>query len=98
MSTFKIGDEVEWTSQAGGQTRTKRGKVVEVVPPDSLPAIYRVECITARDHESYIIRAVALGRADPKRRSTYWPRVSQLMPSPSQDRSDARSTHPQHKE
>lgn len=28
MSTFKVGDEVEWTSQAAGSTTTKRGIVV----------------------------------------------------------------------
>jgi len=29
---FKVGDIIEWTSQAGGHTKAKRGTVVAVLP------------------------------------------------------------------
>jgi hypothetical protein len=32
---FTIGQTVEWSSQAAGSTKTKRGRVVAVVPPSS---------------------------------------------------------------
>lgn len=32
MSQFKVGDSVQWTSQAGGSTKTKIGTVVALVP------------------------------------------------------------------
>ena len=39
MIAFIVGDLVEWTSQAAGHSKTKRGKVVAIVPkgvsPDS---------------------------------------------------------------
>jgi hypothetical protein len=63
-----VGDEVTWTSQAGGVTKTKTGKVVHIVPPGEKPTDVR-EPGMRRDHESYIVRA--LGRR-------YWPRVSHL--------------------
>lgn len=34
---FAIGDQVEWTSQAGGYTKTKQGTVLAVVPKDADP-------------------------------------------------------------
>lgn len=32
---FRKDDVVEWTSQAGGRSKTKRGVVVAVVPPET---------------------------------------------------------------
>lgn len=34
---FQVGDDVEWTSQAGGQAKTKVGKVIAVIPPRVMP-------------------------------------------------------------
>jgi hypothetical protein len=31
---YAVGDTVEWTSQAGGITKTKRGKVLKFIPPE----------------------------------------------------------------
>jgi len=33
MRKFKVGDKVEWTSQARGRSRKKKGKVVAIAPP-----------------------------------------------------------------
>ena len=81
--TFKVGDEAEWTSQAGGHTKTKQGKVVAVVPVlvrpftvarKHLEGRYNLHDIDGglgmRRHESYLI--------DVKGR-LYWPRVSALQ-------------------
>lgn len=84
---FKVGDAVEWTSQAGGFARTKRGEVIEVVPPGRDPTTKIRDRGMYRDHESYVVRAVALGRRSGDRRATYWPRASSL-------RSAARSSGP----
>jgi len=34
MTNFKVGDKVQWTSQAGGHYTTKHGTVVRVVKRD----------------------------------------------------------------
>jgi hypothetical protein len=70
--TFKVGDIVEWTSQAAGCTRTKRGEVVEVVPAgcQPVPMSKNRNPGNARDHESYLVRVKGAG--------LYWPRVSAL--------------------
>jgi len=69
---FRVGDEVEWTSQAGGYRKTKRGVVMAVVPPGGLPRLqdFRAETYIGRGHESYIVHVKGIGR--------YWPRVKQL--------------------
>lgn len=36
-STFQVGDEVTWTSQSSGYTRTKTGTIEEVVPVGKQP-------------------------------------------------------------
>src|SRR5687767_1847502 len=35
--TFELGARVQWTSQAGGNTTTKAGEVVAIVPPGIYP-------------------------------------------------------------
>jgi len=73
VEKFVVGDEVEWTSQAAGITRTKRGTVIEVVPagqfPSRKPGRNDLACLS-RDHDSYVVSV--------KGRGTYWPRASQL--------------------
>ena len=75
MSAFKVGDGVVWDSQAAGVWRVKCGEVVEVVPAGKYP-VRKVDGGFTRDHESYVVRASAVGRKGPAR--TYWPRVSAL--------------------
>lgn len=69
----KLGDMVQWTSQAGGCTRTKRGAIVAVVPAGTMPDTRKVSRYgggMARDHESYLVKVPGKG--------TYWPRVNAL--------------------
>lgn len=69
MSTFKVGDRVRWTSQAGGYTRAKVGVVERIVPPKGQAGL-KVTQFCQRDHESYIVRVNGRG--------LYWPLVSKL--------------------
>ena len=77
--TFLVGDSVTWSSQAAGATRTKVGRVVEVVPAKHRPKAKKKDNGMRRDHESYVVHARAL-RDDRKNNTPrlYWPRVSQL--------------------
>lgn len=85
---FKVGDLIEWTSQAGGYNRTKIGIVIKALPiglaPDDfggfggnnlLWKIHRPG--KGRNHESYII---ALPHPD-KPTEFFWPKVGQLTKS-----------------
>ena len=74
--SFKLGDRVTWTSQAGGCTRTKTGEVVEVVPAFERPKTHVTGMGYHRNHESYAVRASKT--TDRKREAFYWPRVNQL--------------------
>ena len=76
---MKIGDKVTWQSQAGGDWRSKIGEVVEVVPPNHRPKTKKKDNGTPRDHESYVVRAKAVGTRT-KTARLYWPRVSKLKP------------------
>jgi hypothetical protein len=73
---FKVGDTVEWTSQAQGSTTKKRGVVAEVVAKEQRPdrikfaSLYKHSgCGWGRDHESYV---VMVGN------KPYWPRANAL--------------------
>ncbi len=70
---MKIGDIVEWKSQAKGTWKTKRGKIIAVVSAGTLPREYKggekIETCTPRDHNSVLVR---VGSA------VYWPRVAAL--------------------
>jgi len=75
---FKVGDQVAWTSQAGGHEKTKTGTVRVVVPAVEFPTIrtpYGFSLYTdsnhARDHESYLVQ---MGN----RKRLYWPLVKHL--------------------
>ena len=82
VQKFKEGDEVIWSSQAGGREKVKIGDVVEVIPAGRsiLKSRFRSELDAStlpRNEESYI---VCVGpkpgsRAKPK---YYWPRTSAL--------------------
>lgn len=77
---FKLGDKVQWTSSAGGFTKTKMGVVAEVVPDGGAPdrerflSLYTQQGISYPRFggESYVI---LVGK------KPYWPRVSALRPA-----------------
>lgn len=80
--TFQIGDTVTWTSQAGGNAKTKTGKVTWVIPAGCLAGSYQLveqgfsthRCQgRERDHESYLIQVG-------KSKRLYWPLVKYLKP------------------
>lgn len=88
MNTFKVGEQVTWTSQAQGYQKTKTGTVVAVVPAGKLPdrekftALYKGPGVGGyRDHESYVVEVAEVGVRS-KKTKAYWPRVSALR-SPS---------------
>lgn len=79
---FKEGDEVIWSSQAGGGWKVKVGDVVEVIPAGgSIKKSKFMEFLSSpglpRKEESYIVCVVPKpgSRAKPK---YYWPRTSAL--------------------
>lgn len=81
MAQFAVGDKVQWTSQAGGYTKTKTGTVMVVVPAQTSPHevhLPEVPCtltkgigMSTRLHESYLVHVQG-------RRELYWPVVSLL--------------------
>lgn len=93
MGTFNVGDQVTWTSQAGGNTKTKTGKVVAVIEggPDSAERANaeiksRVRAGThrsaygggwARADVSYVIE-VPQGTTARAKPVLYWPVASRL--------------------
>lgn len=86
------GTLVTWTSQAGGTSREKVGRVLFVVPPHTPvePYVLRFQRElnllrsrvhygggAPRDHESYLVLVVGSSRQD-----LYWPRTSSLSVCP----------------
>jgi len=73
--TYKLGDTVQWRSQAGGYSRQKNGEIVEVVAPGELPCFSGPErrrfnkTKKIRTHESYVVMSD---------RIAYWPLVAYL--------------------
>ena len=76
---FKVGDKVAWTSQAAGVARTKIGEIVEVVPAHHRPQAKMKGLGMPRDHESYVVRAVAMRNSN-RSSKLYWPRANKLAP------------------
>lgn len=79
-SKFQIGDTVTWTSQAGGNAKTKTGKVIAIVPANRDPRMVRIgdynlsrlpPFSSSRDHESYLVQVG-------KSKRLYWPLVKYL--------------------
>lgn len=76
-TAFRVGNVVEWTSQAAGRPTTKRGEIVAIVPAGEsclrhVPKGLRTQRLGGgfpRNHDSYIVNVN--GQA-------YWPRVSHL--------------------
>lgn len=75
--TFKLGQMVEWTSQANGNKRTKIGIVIRVLPAHFpfqwLNEHYKTKSRGNRDHESYLVCVPSPDGAE-----FFRPRVSQL--------------------
>lgn len=76
-----LGKTVEWTSQAGGHSKTKTGTVVQVVPakgyPDRerFPNLYKGPGVgICRKEESYVV-AVKTSKTGVRH---YWPRQKTL--------------------
>lgn len=71
--TFKVGDLVEWDSQAGGFWKSKKGRVVEIVPPGEVPKnpLVRGPGLGGRPYESYVIEVP--GKTVKAKVQAYWP-------------------------
>lgn len=90
---FKIGEQVAWSSQAGGFTATKIGEVVGIVPPNTYISAANMRGVVfsdtadatltkrfdggKRDHESYIVK-LRPGLSEKSSPVLYWPRVKGL--------------------
>jgi hypothetical protein len=91
---FEVGEEVSWTSQAMGSSKTKTGRIVAIVEPGQpvgkhLPVFYPVRRLL-RGMDDYVLRRCSdkkLGGGGPRdhfsylirvKRSLYWPRVEGL--------------------
>ena len=78
---FQVGDTVTWTSQAGGNAKTKTGKVVMAVPAKMMLSeilggfwatwTIKDNLLRERNHESYLIQVG-------KSKRLYWPLVKYL--------------------
>lgn len=80
--TYKLGDMVVWSSQAGGFGKEKSGEIVEVIPAGRsiLKSKFRDQLDAStlpRRHESYVVMVPPKNgsKAKPK---YYWPRVTAL--------------------
>jgi hypothetical protein len=84
-----IGTQVEWTSQAAGSTKTKRGKIVAVVPAHQDPSNEIVRLRDAhraassnlggggpRGYESFLV--LVSGSTERSRPHLYWPLPANL--------------------
>ena len=78
--TFRVGDTVTWTSQAGGKSKTKTGKVVAEVPAGAnvwhwLPGGFNYsrlpKGVSVRSERSYLVKVEGESRL-------YWPLVKYL--------------------
>lgn len=78
MITFKLGDLVAWTTQSGGVTRTKMGKVYAVIPENGRSGLKNSGL--PRDHESYLVNACVTNGSSKQltRNKKYWPRITAL--------------------
>lgn len=92
---LRVGDRVEWTSQAGGHSKVKVGKVAAVVPAGQDPSavwmalaalpgtrhhVVRLGGAGARGHESYLVTVDGPSATSSPR--IYCPRVSALTLRP----------------
>lgn len=79
---FKVGELLEWDSQAHGNWRTKIGVIIKAIPAGFSPdyyndqhSLWKIDGLgEPRNHESYI---VAIPHAD-KPTEFFWPKVGVL--------------------
>lgn len=89
MEKLKLGDEVKWSSAAGGSTIEKKGTIIAVISANQNPGevIYPLEDSGkyntaygggfSRGHESYVVAVPTKTRkGKPK---IYWPFVKKLQ-------------------
>lgn len=80
MKKFKVGNQVTWSSQSWGETKTKIGTIVAIVPVgksayDFIPEGMSIRSAGfSRKHESYLIKR-------PNSKVLSWPRVEYLQKS-----------------
>jgi hypothetical protein len=91
-TTFNLGDEVYWKSQANGSTKRKRGKVVGAVSANRPMYLMDLRIILGKGFEDkYSVVAefgfmsrphksylVAVDQGGKRKPKLYWPRVSKL--------------------
>jgi hypothetical protein len=70
---FKLGDEVEWESQAGGTRKYKCGRICGIITPGLHP-IHVTNTGMPRGHTSYEVEVCD----DNGKKRYYWPKVSLL--------------------
>lgn len=89
---LRVGDNVTWTSQAGGNTKTKTGKVIAVIPGGPSSAEQADKEIRSRQRagthrsafgggwsraeESYVVEVPQGPKAKPV---LYWPKANALQ-------------------
>ena len=102
--TFKVGDEVEWTSQAGSYATKKRGHVVAIapkyaigtgrgglhnwVPTDGKPRRLMFDGMM-RSTKTYLVEVAPPGKGMPK---LYAPRTAglKIVPTPTRGKKGGR--------
>jgi len=77
---IEVGDIVEWSSQASGTVRTKRGEVIEVVRAGQRPTKKLKDMGWSRRHDSYVVRASVIDGSESQKNRfrMYWPMASKL--------------------
>jgi hypothetical protein len=80
MKKFKVGDQVMWSSKSWGETKTKVGTIVAIVPECCIARCFAPEGMTMRfhgmprKHESYLVKL-------PNSKVLSWPKVDYLKKS-----------------
>ena len=84
IESFNLEDAVYWRSQAQGCTKTKKGKVVQIVPPGKMPdrdrflTLYKGAGVGSyRKEVSYVVQVDA-GKKPGSSIKNYWPRTISL--------------------
>ena len=77
--SFKVGDHVQWSSQAGGSTKPKIG-VIEKTVPAGMPVLDYTQELRwpggPRQTISYLVRVP--GKTAASKGQLYWPHTSRL--------------------
>lgn len=81
--TFEVGDRVRWTSQAGGNTKSKEGVIVQALEQNEsvrddvlkMGTMQFDQRVSGRKQRSYI---VLVSNGSTRMKGLYWPLVSGL--------------------